>query len=171
MVCSNEQVAKYNWYGGIWRYVRLSTQCLSLSAYYHPLESLQMLSEYCRLCFSWNLTIQLMSWLHDGSEFLIHAADVEGLCQGIDEELVRSKFEIITKASRSLYRIELGQWVRIPTTYAGGAKGTLENWKTWIPCTILRHRSWGPRLGGTGVRRACRSYIWKVCLLIIKRMP
>lgn len=25
------------------------------------------------------------------SEFLIHAADVEGLCQGIDEELVRSK--------------------------------------------------------------------------------
>ncbi|KAG6919434.1 hypothetical protein DXG01_006317 [Tephrocybe rancida] len=50
-------------------------------------DSLQMLSEYC-------------------SEFLIHAADVEGLCQGIDEELVE----------------RLGQWVRIPTTYAGGAK-------------------------------------------------
>jgi len=40
------------------------------------------------------------------SEFLIHAADVEGLCQGIDEELVR----------------KLGEWVTIPTTYAGGAK-------------------------------------------------
>ncbi|WWC69594.1 phosphoribosylformimino-5-aminoimidazole carboxamide ribotide isomerase [Kwoniella pini CBS 10737] len=40
------------------------------------------------------------------SELLIHAADVEGLCQGIDEELV----------------IELGKWVNIPTTYAGGAK-------------------------------------------------
>ena len=26
------------------------------------------------------------------SEFLIHAADVEGLCQGIDEELVQSTF-------------------------------------------------------------------------------
>lgn len=25
------------------------------------------------------------------SELLIHAADVEGLCQGIDEELVRSE--------------------------------------------------------------------------------
>ncbi|KAH0587565.1 Enzyme that catalyzes the fourth step in the histidine pathway [Termitomyces sp. 'cryptogamus'] len=50
-------------------------------------ESLHELSQYC-------------------SEFLIHAADVEGLCQGIDEELVK----------------KLGQWVRIPTTYAGGAK-------------------------------------------------
>ncbi|KAH9834956.1 Phosphoribosylformimino-5-aminoimidazole carboxamide ribotide isomerase [Rhodofomes roseus] len=50
-------------------------------------DSLDMLSEYC-------------------SEFLIHAADVEGLCQGIDEELVA----------------RLGTWVTIPTTYAGGAK-------------------------------------------------
>jgi phosphoribosylformimino-5-aminoimidazole carboxamide ribonucleotide (ProFAR) isomerase len=24
----------------------------------------------------------------DGSEFLVHAADVEGLCQGIDDDLV-----------------------------------------------------------------------------------
>jgi len=40
------------------------------------------------------------------SEFLIHAADVEGLCQGIDEELIE----------------KLGEWVKIPTTYAGGAK-------------------------------------------------
>lgn len=37
-------------------------------------------------------------------EFLIHAADVEGLCQGIDADLV------------SL----LGQWGKIPVTYAGG---------------------------------------------------
>jgi phosphoribosylformimino-5-aminoimidazole carboxamide ribotide isomerase len=39
-------------------------------------------------------------------EFLIHAIDVEGLCNGIDEELVS----------------RLGQWTPIPTTYAGGAK-------------------------------------------------
>jgi phosphoribosylformimino-5-aminoimidazole carboxamide ribotide isomerase len=39
-------------------------------------------------------------------EFLIHAADVEGLCHGIDSELVR----------------KLGEWTPIPTTYAGGAK-------------------------------------------------
>lgn len=40
------------------------------------------------------------------SEFLIHAADVEGLCQGIDEDLVKV----------------LGEWTTIPTTYAGGGK-------------------------------------------------
>ncbi|HEX5416062.1 MAG TPA: phosphoribosylformimino-5-aminoimidazole carboxamide ribotide isomerase [Chloroflexota bacterium] len=39
------------------------------------------------------------------SEYLVHAADVEGLCQGIDEELVAA----------------LGRWSPIPCTYAGGA--------------------------------------------------
>ncbi|KAJ2860783.1 Enzyme that catalyzes the fourth step in the histidine pathway [Coemansia erecta] len=39
------------------------------------------------------------------SEFLVHAADVEGLCSGIDEELVAA----------------LGRWAPIPVTYAGGA--------------------------------------------------
>ncbi len=39
------------------------------------------------------------------AEFLIHAVDVEGLCRGIDRELVE----------------KLGQWSSIPTTYAGGA--------------------------------------------------
>ena len=39
------------------------------------------------------------------AEFLIHAVDVEGLCRGIDRELVE----------------KLGQWAPIPTTYAGGA--------------------------------------------------
>lgn len=38
------------------------------------------------------------------AEFLIHAADVEGLCSGIDRELVTM----------------LGQWRRLPMTYAGG---------------------------------------------------
>ncbi|KAF7332208.1 alcohol dehydrogenase [Mycena kentingensis (nom. inval.)] len=50
-------------------------------------ENLDILSQYC-------------------SEFLVHAADVEGLCQGIDEDLVQ----------------RLGEWVDIPCTYAGGAK-------------------------------------------------
>ncbi|PWU08883.1 MAG: phosphoribosylformimino-5-aminoimidazole carboxamide ribotide isomerase [Verrucomicrobia bacterium] len=39
------------------------------------------------------------------AEFLIHAVDVEGLCSGIDRELVS----------------RLGRWTPIPTTYAGGA--------------------------------------------------
>src|SRR5690606_21884178 len=40
------------------------------------------------------------------SEFLIHAVDVEGLCRGIDQELVE----------------RLANWTTIPVTYAGGAK-------------------------------------------------
>ena len=39
------------------------------------------------------------------TEFLIHAVDVEGLCRGIDHELVA----------------KLGRWTPLPTTYAGGA--------------------------------------------------
>ena len=50
-------------------------------------ETLDMLSQYC-------------------SEFLVHAADVEGKCQGIDEQLVSY----------------LASWGKIPITYAGGAK-------------------------------------------------
>lgn len=39
------------------------------------------------------------------AEFLVHAADVEGLCRGIDADLVAL----------------LGCWGKIPATYAGGA--------------------------------------------------
>ena len=49
-------------------------------------ETLQKFSAYC-------------------TEFLIHAVDVEGLCTGIDGELVAN----------------LGKWTPIPVTYAGGA--------------------------------------------------
>jgi phosphoribosylformimino-5-aminoimidazole carboxamide ribotide isomerase len=45
---------------------------------------------------------QLANWC---AEFLVHAADVEGLCRGIDAELVSS----------------LAKWSPLPTTYAGGA--------------------------------------------------
>jgi phosphoribosylformimino-5-aminoimidazole carboxamide ribotide isomerase len=49
-------------------------------------ETLQKFSDYC-------------------AEFLVHAVDVEGLCRGIDRELVE----------------KLGRWTPIPVTYAGGA--------------------------------------------------
>ncbi len=39
-------------------------------------------------------------------EFLVHAVDVEGLCRGVDLELVE----------------KLGRWGSIPVTYAGGAR-------------------------------------------------
>ncbi len=45
---------------------------------------------------------RLAAWC---AEFLVHAVDVEGLCRGIDSELVA----------------RLGQWSPIPATYAGGA--------------------------------------------------
>ena len=40
------------------------------------------------------------------AEFLVHGADVEGLCGGVDLELVD----------------KLAQWSPVPTTYAGGAR-------------------------------------------------
>ena len=40
------------------------------------------------------------------SEFLVHAADVEGKCEGVDEDLVQ----------------RLGEWATLPMTYAGGAR-------------------------------------------------
>jgi phosphoribosylformimino-5-aminoimidazole carboxamide ribotide isomerase len=46
---------------------------------------------------------ELSGWC---AEFLVHAVDVEGLCRGIDAELVAA----------------LGQWAPLPTTYAGGAR-------------------------------------------------
>lgn len=48
-------------------------------------------------------------------EFLIHAADVEGLCSGIDEPLVNL----------------LGTWGKKPVTYAGGAA-------TWSDVELVR---------------------------------
>ncbi len=41
------------------------------------------------------------------AEYLVHAADVEGLCQGIDADLVEL----------------LGSWAGVPMTYAGGVAG------------------------------------------------
>ena len=44
------------------------------------------------------------------AEFLIHAADVEGQCRGMDEDLLRL----------------LGEWGGIPVTYAGGARNVAD---------------------------------------------
>lgn len=44
-----------------------------------------------------------------GSEFLVHAADVEGLCQGIDEELVASEFRFSVPMFQSLTKFK--SWV------------------------------------------------------------
>jgi phosphoribosylformimino-5-aminoimidazole carboxamide ribotide isomerase len=75
------------------------------------------------------------------AEFLIHAVDVEGLCRGIDGELVG----------------KLGTWATIPVTYAGGAN-SLADLET---VTQLGQGKVGLTIGsaldifgGTGVRYA-----------------
>ncbi len=75
------------------------------------------------------------------AEFLIHAVDVEGLCRGIDRELVQN----------------LGLWSPIPTTYAGGASSLAD----LEAVTRLGHGKIGLTIGsaldifgGTGVRYA-----------------
>jgi phosphoribosylformimino-5-aminoimidazole carboxamide ribotide isomerase len=73
------------------------------------------------------------------AEFLIHAVDVEGLCRGIDHELVA----------------QLGDWTPLPLTYAGGAN-SLADLETVTRLGRGRvHLTIGSALdifGGTGVR-------------------
>tara|TARA_R110002096_G_scaffold85802_8_gene197866 strand:- start:1480 stop:2262 length:783 start_codon:yes stop_codon:yes gene_type:complete len=80
------------------------------------------------------------------AEFLIHAADVEGRCQGIDSDLVSS----------------LGVWAKKPLTYAGGAK-SLEDLNTVNQLSAgLVDLTIGSALdifGGSGVKYAeCVKY-------------
>lgn len=70
---------------GVWTKVASFVGFNSLAHAYS--ESIKMLEPYC-------------------SEFLIHAADNEGLQQGIDTDLVT----------------RLSEWCSIPVTYAGGAR-------------------------------------------------
>jgi phosphoribosylformimino-5-aminoimidazole carboxamide ribotide isomerase len=83
----------------------------------------------------------LQSFRPHCAEFLIHAVDVEGLCRGIDLELVRT----------------LGDWTPLPLTYAGGAR-SMEDLETVTRLGKGRvHLTIGSALdifGGNGVRYA-----------------
>lgn len=75
------------------------------------------------------------------AEFLVHAVDVEGLCQGIDELLV-------TRLAAS---------TPIPTTYAGGARSLDDLERVTVLGRGRIHLTIGSALdifGGTGVRYA-----------------
>jgi phosphoribosylformimino-5-aminoimidazole carboxamide ribotide isomerase len=75
------------------------------------------------------------------AEFLIHAVDVEGLCRGIDGELVE----------------KLGRWSPIPITYAGGTNRLADLEETTRRGQGRVHLTIGSALdifGGTGVRYA-----------------
>jgi len=73
------------------------------------------------------------------AEFLIHAVDVEGLCRGVDAELVE----------------KLGRWSPLPMTYAGGAN-SLADLETVTKLSGGRvHLTIGSALdifGGSGVK-------------------
>lgn len=58
--------------------------------------------KFTRMAIERDTLVELSGWC---DEFLVHAADVEGLCRGVDLELVQY----------------LAEWAPIPTTYAGGA--------------------------------------------------
>ncbi|MCX6905128.1 MAG: phosphoribosylformimino-5-aminoimidazole carboxamide ribotide isomerase, partial [Verrucomicrobia bacterium] len=62
-----------------------------------------LFQKFTEVAISRNILEQLAGWC---AEFLIHAVDVEGLCRGVDLELVE----------------KLAQWSPLPTTYAGGAR-------------------------------------------------
>jgi phosphoribosylformimino-5-aminoimidazole carboxamide ribotide isomerase len=73
------------------------------------------------------------------AEFLIHAVDVEGLCRGIDRELVE----------------KLSQWSPIPATYAGGASSLADLEEVTRVGKGRIHLTIGSALdifGGTGVK-------------------
>ena len=72
------------------------------------------------------------------AEFLVHAVDVEGLCRGIDRELVA----------------DLAKWSPIPTTYAGGANSLSDLEEVTRLSQGRVHLTIGSALdlfGGTGV--------------------
>lgn len=75
------------------------------------------------------------------AEFLVHAVDVEGLCRGIDEDLVRL----------------LSEWCPIPCTYAGGARSLHDLERVTDLSKGRVHLTIGSALdifGGSGVRYA-----------------
>ncbi len=75
------------------------------------------------------------------AEFLIHAVDVEGLCRGVDLELVK----------------KLAEWSPLPTTYAGGAQSLADLEEVTRVSDGRIDLTIGSALdifGGTGVRYA-----------------
>lgn len=57
---------------------------------------------------------------------------------------------------------ELGEWVTIPTTYAGGAKGMLSIIGLSNPCWFIYTRYFGPRSGQRALWREGGFDFWKV---------
>ena len=79
---------------------------------------------------------KLSAWC---AEFLVHAVDIEGLCSGIDKDLV----------------VKLSEWSPVPATYAGGASSLTDLEEVTKLGQGRIHLTIGSALdifGGTGVR-------------------
>lgn len=96
MVRCNEQMARYHRYGGLQRLIA----CICTLRLFVSLRAelaIQNLWTYSpNIAGSFGSPVRIFGSNNSGvlspSEFLIHAADVEGLCQGIDELLVQSEW-------------------------------------------------------------------------------
>jgi phosphoribosylformimino-5-aminoimidazole carboxamide ribotide isomerase len=92
--------------------------------------------KFTQLAISGPILQRLSDWC---AEFLVHAVDVEGLCKGVDLELVE----------------QLARWSPIPATYAGGAKSLQDLRDVSRVGAGKIHLTIGSALdifGGTGVR-------------------
>jgi hypothetical protein len=98
---------------------------------------------------------------------------VEGLCQGIDEDLVTSEFKSsLTHQLRLIYLPELGEWTQIPTTYAGGAKGKVFVASPMLtPGAKIANRHLRPRPRRPTFQRASGFDLRKVDSIIIFLAP
>lgn len=92
--------------------------------------------KFTQLAIEQPILQRLAQWC---AEFLVHAVDVEGLCKGVDLELVE----------------RLGRWSPIPATYAGGARSLEDLREVTRAGEGKIHLTIGSALdifGGTGVR-------------------
>jgi phosphoribosylformimino-5-aminoimidazole carboxamide ribotide isomerase len=78
----------------------LDLSCRRKSSHYFAMTD--RWQKFTQLAIEEPILQRLSQWC---AEFLVHAVDVEGLCNGVDLELVE----------------RLGRWSPIPATYAGGA--------------------------------------------------
>lgn len=96
-----------------WERLRALTQAIGKPRLVLDLSCRQRDHEYYVVTDRWQnftelaITQATLAKLADScAEFLVHAVDLEGLCEGVNADLVE----------------KLGRWSPIPTTYAGGAR-------------------------------------------------
>ena len=160
MACGDEQMARYYWYGGLQEFGSVLNLRGPRFWILFP-DSLDMLSEYCRLVRQLQVrttNTNILSWAQ-------RVLNPRCRCR---RPMSRHRWRFSSESVNyswllviCSYNLELGEWVTIPTTYAGGAKGLVypSNPSTLLipPCRYL----W-PRVSWWTIRRSCGLDIRKV---------